>query len=153
MKVKILKADERHRQDINRLMRKAKIGCFSKDEPIKNCWFVRHRGRVVACTSLDFHGPYAAILRGIVVEDELRHRGIGSKLIAHRMRIAKERGAKIVALVTVYYWYRFYKKRGFRTCPRAKLPESIKNYRMFTDKHYKERGFAVMYRRLRPRRG
>ena len=62
------------------------------------------------------------------------------------MRIAKERGAKIVALVTMYYWFRFYKKRGFRTCPRADLPAVIKDYWMFTAPRYKK--CAVMYQWL-----
>ena len=146
MDIKIVKADERHRKDINRLMRGAGIGCFGKDEPIKNCWFVRRGGRVIACASLDFHGADVAVLRGIVVERELRHHGIGSRLIAHRMKVAKERGAKILALATMYYLFRFYKKRGFRTCPRLSLPESIKNYWMFTAKRYKK--CAVMYQYL-----
>ena len=147
MDVKILKADERHRKDVNRLMRRARIGCFGAYEPIKNCWFARKDGRVIACASLDFHGSDVAVLRGIVVERELRHNGVGSQLIAHRMRIAKESGAKIVALVTMYYHFNFYKRRGFRTCPRADLPESIKDYWMFTEKRYKK--CAVMYQYIR----
>ena len=146
MDVKIVKADERHRKDINRLMRSAKIGCFGKNESIKNSWFVRHGGEIIACATLDFHGPDVAILYGIAVRREFRHRGIGSRLIQHRMNVAGTRGAKIVALATMYYHFNFYKRRGFRTCPRAKLPESVKNYWMFTAKRYKK--CAVMYQYL-----
>ncbi len=147
MDIKIEKADERHRRDINRLMRSAKIGCLGKNEPIKNFWFVRHGGRVIACAGLDFYGSDVAILTSIVVERELRHHGIGSQLIAHRMKVAKDRGAKILAFVTMYYHFNFYKRRGFRTCPRADLPESIRDYWMFTAKRYKK--CAVMYQYVR----
>lgn len=145
MHIKIAKADERHRRDIDRLLKKAKIGCLGKAEPVRNFWFVREGGRIIACAGLDFFND-AAIFTSLVVEREFRKRGIGSRLIQRRMAAAKEHRAKILALVTMYYHFNFYKRRGFRTCPRANLPECIKNYWMFTVKRYKK--CAVMYQEL-----
>ena len=148
MRIRIIKADERHRSDINRLIKDAKIGSplSRKDFAGEDFWAARINGKIVACAGLDFHGRDTAILTTLVVEKELRHQGIGSALIQKRLAVARERGAKIAALVTMYYWFRFYKKRGFRTCPRAGLPAVIKDYWMFTTPRYKK--CAVMYQRL-----
>lgn len=143
---KILKADGRHRKDINRLIKEAKIGSgFQPNEPIKNIWVVREEGKIVGCAGLDFHGR-TAILDSLVVEKEFRHRGIGTALIKHRLEIARQRKARLAALVTMYYHFRRYKKHGFKTCPRADLPESIKSYWQFTTKRFMK--CAVMYRKM-----
>lgn len=142
-----IKADEKHRKDINRLIQQAKIGSgFGEEEPVKNFWIVKNPdGKVVACCGLEFYNGNA-MLTSLVVEKDHRHQGIGSALISHRLGIARKRKARLVALVTMYYHFNFYKRRGFRTCPRANLPESIKNYHQFTAKRYKK--CAVMYRKI-----
>ncbi len=142
---KISRADERHRKDINRLCRKYIWSELDKSEPVRNYWIIRHRGKVIACAAMDnFRG--SAIFTSLVVEREFRHRGIGSLLIEHRLNRARQKGAKYVALITMYYHFRFYKKRGFRTCPRTELPESLKGYPQFTAKRYMK--CAVMFREL-----
>ena len=144
---KIVRADERHRKDINRMIRGAWLGPgLSKDEPVQNFWVVKDKGVVIACAGMDFHND-AAILTYIVVAEEYRHRGIGARLVAHRLNIARERGIKTVALATMYYRFNFYKKRGLHTCPRKNLPANIKEYPMFTDPRYMK--CAVMWGRLK----
>ena len=143
---KILRAGERHRKEINRLIRKAKIGSgLDRNEPIKNFWIVRNQNQVIACAGLDFYNDFA-ILTTLVVDKEFRHQHIGGSLIQHRLNVAKQSGAKMVALVTMYYHFNFYKRRGFKTCPRKDLPESIKDYSQFTAKRYKK--CAVMFRTI-----
>lgn len=143
MKLKIQEADKRHLPDINRLIMEARL----MDHPMEKLdgyfWFIRIRNKIVACAGLDFYKKNGAVLTHLVVDREYRHRGIGSLLIAHRISEAKKRKMKIAALATMYYHFNFYKKRGFKTCPRAKLPKFIKNYWMFTAKRYKK--CAVMY--------
>ncbi len=143
---KIIKADERHRTEINRLIKTAKIGSgLTKNKPIKNLWIVRSDCRVIACAGLNFYNS-ADILTTLVVEKESRHRGIGGSLINLRLGFAKRHGAKIVALVTMYYHFNFYKRWDFKTCPRKNLPESIRDYPQFTAKRYKK--CAVMFRNI-----
>ena len=62
------------------------------------------------------------------------------------MQVAKEKGAKTIAFVTMYYLFRFYKKRGFKTRKRAELPENVKDYWMFTVQRYKK--CAVMIKAI-----
>jgi N-acetylglutamate synthase-like GNAT family acetyltransferase len=113
----------------------------------RNTWVVRVGNEVVAFAGLDFIQNQAAILEGIVVKKELRHQGIGAMLIKHRIQVARARGVKVFALATMYYLYNFYKRRGFKTCPRANLPDFLQSYPQFTDKRYKK--CAVMVRGIR----
>ncbi|MDP3697270.1 MAG: GNAT family N-acetyltransferase [Candidatus Taylorbacteria bacterium] len=136
---KIIRADERHRRDINRLIREANTGSgLSDNEPVKNLWVIRNNdGKVIACCGLDFYND-TAILNTLVVAKKYQRRGIGSHLIRHRLKLAGKSGAKIAALCTMFYTFHVYRKHGFETCKRKNLPESIKNYPQFTAKRYKK---------------
>jgi N-acetylglutamate synthase-like GNAT family acetyltransferase len=136
MAFKIIRADARHRRDINRLIASANIGPPLRGPIKRETFIVRAGGRAVGFAGMDFVGDRAAILHGIAVEREYRHRGIGSALIRHRINIARARGIHTVAFVTMYYHFNFYKRRGFRTCPRKDLPEPLKSYRMFISPRY-----------------
>jgi N-acetylglutamate synthase-like GNAT family acetyltransferase len=72
------------------------------------------------------------------VEKEYRRSGIGSALIQKRFERARKRGAKLLSLITMYYHFRFYKKRGFRVTKRALLPDDIRGYEQFTADRYKK---------------
>ncbi len=146
MDFRVTKAREKDRKEISRLIRKAKIGSLSKGESLNNFWVIKHEGRIIASAGLDFFEKETAIFTYLAVAKEFRHQGAGSALIQHRMKIAKERGARTAAFVTMYYWFNFYKRRGFKTCPRQNLPETLKNYWMFTSSQYKK--CAVMLQEL-----
>ncbi|OGF61510.1 hypothetical protein A2662_01925 [Candidatus Giovannonibacteria bacterium RIFCSPHIGHO2_01_FULL_45_33] len=137
MKIKIVKADERHRKDINRLIREANIG-DGIEGPVKNFWLAKLDDKIVGCAGLNFVGNKSAIFTHLVVEREYRHRGIGSALIVYRKRIAKEHDTDTLALITMYYHFNFYKRRGFKVVKRADLPNHLKNYWMFTAERYKK---------------
>lgn len=146
MNFTIHRADKRHLNDINRLIVEAKIG-----EPMDKFngpfWFVRIDGRIVACAGLEFiYNKKAAVLTHLAVEKRLRRHGIGFTLIQHRINVAQKQGVKILALATMYYLFNFYKKRGFRTCPRKNLPDVVKDYWMFTVPRYKK--CAVMIQEI-----
>jgi N-acetylglutamate synthase-like GNAT family acetyltransferase len=93
-------------------------------------------GRVVGCAGLDLINPKVAVFTYLAVEELLRHHGIGSALIEKRFAEATRRGATTIALCTMHYFYNFYKRRGFRTIHRAKLPDDIRSYSQFTAKCY-----------------
>lgn len=137
MQLKILRADNRHLKDINRLIRGAKIGDGIK-KPVKNFWIARLNKKIVGCAGLDLIGNKSAIFTHLVVAKKFRHQGIGLALINHRKRVARQRRANVLALITMYYYYNFYKRRGFKVVKRADLPEHLKNYWMFTAKRYKK---------------
>lgn len=138
MEWRIFRADGRHKRDINRLIKTAKIGSGIKGPVPRDTWVARVGDKVIGYASLDFVGNKAAILEGMVVERGFRHQGIGSTLISRRMKVARRRGIKVFALCTMYYLFNFYKRRGFRTCPRDYLPGFLKTYTQFTERRYKK---------------
>jgi N-acetylglutamate synthase-like GNAT family acetyltransferase len=147
---KIIKADRRHRRDIGRLIREAKIGSGSQSSIPAYTWVAKVGNEIVGYAGLDLVGDRTAILHGIAVKREFRHQGIGSALINRRMEFARQRGISVFALVTMYYLFNFYKKRGFKTCPRGLLPDFLKNYPQFTAQRYKK--CAVMVNGISLRR-
>ncbi len=138
MNFKIQRADSRHRKDINRLIVDAKIGGLIRGPITRDSFFVRVDGKIVGFASMEFIGEQAAILQSISVEREYRHHGIGSALIEHRINLAKRRGVRTIAFVTMYYHFNFYKRRGFKTCPRKNLPDFLQNYPQFAAQRYKK---------------
>lgn len=142
--LEVVRADSRHKDEINRLIREANIGPGLRGPVSKNTWVAKIDGRVVGFAEMEFISWEVAILKGIVVEREFRHRGIGSALINHRMNIARQRGVKIPALCTMFYTFHIYRRFGFETCKRKYLPEPLRSYRQFTMQRYKK--CAVMVR-------
>ena len=132
--LEILRADSRHKREINRLIRDTKIGSRIYGPVPKNTWIARIGGKIVGYAGLNFIGRKTAILEGVAVEEDLRHQGIGSALMNHRINFAHRRGVKVFALTTMHYRFRFYKHHGFATCPRKYLPEFLREYPQFTEK-------------------
>ena len=131
---------------IQKLLQKTKIGTLKSSDTLKNFWVVDCKSRIIACAGIDFITKEDIVFTHLAVEKEFRHQGIGSKLIQQRLRFAKAHSAHTVSFVTMYYLFRFYKKRGFRTCPRKNLPRHVSLYPMFTSKRYKK--CAVMIQNI-----
>jgi N-acetylglutamate synthase-like GNAT family acetyltransferase len=70
------------------------------------------------------------------VEKPYQKRHIGMDLLDHAMKYARERGAKTIALVTMYYRFNWFKNRGFRTLPRKDLPDALRDHWTFTAQRY-----------------
>jgi N-acetylglutamate synthase-like GNAT family acetyltransferase len=135
MNFKIVKANERHRGDINRLLRETKIS-NDYDGPLTNFWVAKVGDRVVGCGGFDVINDSAACLIHLAVEKEFRKQGIASALINKKIEEARKRDIHRLALCTMYYRFNFFKRRGFRVVRRADLPEDLKSYSQFTEKRY-----------------
>lgn len=135
MNIIIHRADQRHLKDISRLIVETKIG-----DPMKKLkgtfWFVRIDGKIVGCQGVEILENNTAILTYLAVDTDYRKRGIGTALFNHAMRFLRTRGVTTVAFVTMYYHFNKFKKKGFKTSPRKSLPDSVRNYWMFTVKRY-----------------
>lgn len=135
MSLTICRADKRHLSDINRLIVETKIG-----EPMDNLdgkfWFMKVNNRVVACVGIKIINENIAILIHLAVEKPYRRQGIGMALFNHAINHLRAQGITTVALITMYYHFNRFKKRGFKTMPRKLLPELIKGHWMFTSKRY-----------------
>ena len=132
------------------LIRATKIGTDLHRVPIANYVVAKVDGVIVGCAGFGWYfrgGRDVAILTHVAVKKEFRHRGIGGALIQDRMRQAEYAGACMIGLVSMYYHFNLYKRRGFRTCPRKDLPDELRGYWMFRDRRYMK--CAAMWRHLR----
>jgi N-acetylglutamate synthase-like GNAT family acetyltransferase len=145
LKFKIQQADKRHFSEINRLLIKTKIGQL-KEGINGQLWFVRCHGKIIACADLEIIDPQVAIFLHWAVDPDYRHQGIGTALLNHALDFARQKGIRLVALATMYYHFRRFKKHEFRTCPRQDLPGTVKDYWMFMADRYKK--CAVMLKSL-----
>jgi N-acetylglutamate synthase-like GNAT family acetyltransferase len=136
MKYRIIKADERHRAEIDRLIKETRIGeGFEADRPVRHFWLAKMGERIVGCAGL-FYFNGVAILTHVAVEADLRKHGVGGALVDKAFADVKQKGVKAIALITMYYRFKWFKKWGFRTSPRADLPEHIRCFPDFTSKRY-----------------
>lgn len=146
MRIVIVAANERHRSAINRLLWSTKIGpSYGREASLKNIWVAKGGRRVIGFQAVDFWRHGAAILVGGAVEKEYRRQGVGSLLMGRALKEARKRKVSIVALLTMYYWFRFCKKRGFQTCPRKNLPDAVATYPQFTSRRYMKCAVMIQY--------
>lgn len=76
---------------------------------------------LIGFTALHIHSPELAEIRSLIVEQEHRHHGIGSNLIAHALEEAKALGIKRVLALT--YAAPFFERLSFVEIPKESLPE------------------------------
>jgi N-acetylglutamate synthase-like GNAT family acetyltransferase len=138
MSYTIIKAGERHRADIDRLLKETRIADGFGTGPVRNFWVAKCDGRIVGCAGMAFIPDNAAVFTHLAVEEDFRHRGIGAALVATRFEEARKRGITTLALITMYYRFAFYKRRGFRTVPRAELRADLLAFPDFTAQRYKK---------------
>ncbi len=131
----IRKADTRHKREIHKLVAGANMG-RPLNELAKKLWFVKENGRIVACIGGEFIDDDTFIMQHLAVEKAYRKRGIGMTLFNHAVGYATKNGATTRSVLTMYYHFRRFKRRGFRTLPRKLLPDSLRNFWMYTEKRY-----------------
>jgi amino-acid N-acetyltransferase len=66
-----------------------------------------------------------ALLRSLVVNRDLRAQGLGSRLFAHAETYARDRGARVIYLLTTTA-EAFFRSRGYVAMPRESAPPAIR---------------------------
>ncbi len=100
-------------------------------------------GKIIGTAGSEIIAKDHAALVNVAVEKPFRRQGVASLLITALVKRAKMLGFKTVSLCTMYYCYRFFKKREWVVTKRADLPDPINTYWQFTDKRYKKCGCMV----------
>ena len=80
---------------------------------------------------IELHGE-DALLRSLVVLPERRATGLGAALISHAEAHARLRGARSIFLLTTTA-EEYFRRRGYRSLPRAEATPGIRNTREFAD--------------------
>ena len=79
--------------------------------------------RIVACAALELVWRDLAEIKSLAVADEMRGRGIGSKLVS--AAIDEARRLKLTRVFALTREQRFFEKLGFHVVPRETLPHKV----------------------------
>jgi amino-acid N-acetyltransferase len=86
--------------------------------------------RVVGCAALEFYGP-DALLRSVAVDGAVHGRGVGRRLVAAALDLARDRGAATVYLLTTTA-EAFFHHLGFERVARESVPAAVRASVEFT---------------------
>jgi len=92
-------------------------------ERIREFFVYRRNGRVVGAASLSICWEDLAEIRSVAVKKSQAGRGVGKKLLEACEEEARQLGIKKVFVLT--YIPEYFKKFGYKTVNRAKLPHKI----------------------------
>lgn len=98
----------------------------SKDDIINNLEHFRvieDDGQVIACGSLEHFTDELAEVRSLMVNEEIKGRGLGRSIVETLIEIAEQRNVK--RLMALTYVPEFFHKLGFKTVDKAIFPEKI----------------------------
>ena len=86
-------------------------------------WVIDLSGRVVACCALELFPNRLGEVRSLAVNEASPKAGLGSLLVNHLIEHA--RSLNLSRLMALTYVPEFFHKLGFRTVPKATLPEKV----------------------------
>jgi amino-acid N-acetyltransferase len=91
---------------------------------LANALVARQGKRLVGSAVLELY-PDGALLRSVAVEESVRGEGIGLRLTAMALELARERGMRRVFLLTETA-AEFFPRLGFRPIARSAVPASVR---------------------------
>ena len=84
---------------------------------------IRENDEVVACGALENFTPELAEVRSLMVNDTIKNRGLGRRIVLELLKIAEQRQVKRVMALT--YVPTFFHKLGFKTVDKSIFPEKV----------------------------
>lgn len=79
--------------------------------------------QIVGCAALELFPNQLGEVRSLAVDKDHTNAGFGSLLVQHLIEEARQRG--LSRLMALTYAPKFFHKLGFRTVPKATLPEKV----------------------------
>jgi amino-acid N-acetyltransferase len=98
---------------------------------LRHFWVHRDAAGIGGVIGIEPYGN-AALLRSLAVRDDLRARGLGSRLLAHAESQAAGLGVETLYLLTTTA-ERFFAARGYARTPRDSAPVAIRATREFSE--------------------
>ena len=84
---------------------------------------IRENDEVIACGALENFTPELAEVRSLMVNDTIKNRGLGRRIVLELLKIAEQRQVKRVMALT--YVPTFFHKLGFKTVDKSIFPEKV----------------------------
>ena len=110
-------------ESVAALLRTARLPIDGLREKFADAIVASRDGAIVGCVALELYGG-SALLRSLVVAEDVRGEGLGERLTADALRLARERGAADVYLLTETA-QRFFPRFGFRVAERSEAPAEL----------------------------
>lgn len=86
-------------------------------------WVIDLSDQIVGCGALELFPNQLGEVRSLAITQHKTKLGLGSQLVQHLIEEARERG--LTRLMALTYAPEFFHKLGFRTVPKATLPEKV----------------------------
>ena len=99
-------------------------------EHLRDALVARADGRILGSAVLEPYGE-AVLLRSVAVDESRRGQGLGARLTAAALDLARQNGARRAYLLTETAGG-FFERLGFRTIPREEVPDSVRASVEFT---------------------
>lgn len=108
------------------LLREASLPVDDLSRPgLVHLWVASNGGPPVGAVGLERYGD-TALLRSLVVAPELRHGGVGARLVAAAEREARAAGVHQLVLLTQTA-QRFFERLGYSVVERDSVPELVRS--------------------------
>lgn len=92
-------------------------------ENLEHFRVIREDDTVIACGALENFTSELAEIRSLMVNPDIKQRGLGREIVLELLKIAKQRDVKRVMALT--YVPGFFHKLGFKTVDKAIFPEKV----------------------------
>ena len=99
------------------------------DEHLEHFFFIGSDGSPTGLVGLEIYGT-DALLRSLVVGDNVRRKGLGSELVQHAEQYAASKSVRSIYLLTTTA-EAFFKRLGYERIDRSQAPPSIERTREF----------------------
>jgi amino-acid N-acetyltransferase len=128
MTIRTATADDR--PALHTLLTRSRLPLDGFDEHLARTVVAEDAGRVVGCAAIERHGA-CALLRSVAVDEALRGQGLGQRLTAEALAIARREGLTGVYLLTETA-SGFFPRLGFLPVTRDEVPEEVRQSVEFT---------------------
>ena len=109
--------------EVRALLQRLSLPLEGVDDHVETLLVAREDGHVVGTAALELY-PDGALLRSVAVDPGRQGRQVGHELTEEALRLATERGAEAVVLLTTTA-ERFFPKFGFERITRDDVPSSV----------------------------
>ncbi|HJU73587.1 MAG TPA: arsenic resistance N-acetyltransferase ArsN2 [Gemmatimonadaceae bacterium] len=110
-------------QAVTTLLQEAKLPIAGVEAHLRDFLVAEDESSIVGCAGLERYGD-AALLRSVAVTPALRGTGLGQRLTAACLDMARTSGIATVVLLTETA-EKFFPRFGFTVVPRTQLPQAV----------------------------
>lgn len=129
-KIEFISSEMKYLEDVKLLLREYKLPYEDIDEHFTHFILAKKEDKIVGAIGLEIYGDIA-LLRSFVVEESLRNKKIGNKLLISLLKKSIDESIETIYLLTTTAEKYFF-RNGFKIENRENLPKEIKQTKEFS---------------------